>query len=166
MSSRASAGLMFFAGVQGPSSRTEPRGQGAELADHRAALRRVRELLPGREAHRELGHRPFLSQAGQHELPPQKVLKLGRVECRQVLLGPAQEAGEAVGEADARVAVPGRQHRRLREPVALLVVYRGAELFRRGVDSGLVLRGGGTARVAQPGYVQVAKQGPQCLGRG
>ncbi len=80
MSSPAPAGLMFFAGVQDPSFRAEPRGQGAELADHRAALRRVRELLPGREAHRELGIRPVMSQAGQRELPLQKVLKLGRVD--------------------------------------------------------------------------------------
>ena len=89
-----------------------------------------------------------MSQAGQHELPLQKVLKPGRVECRQIPVDPLQEAGETVGEADARVAVPGGQHRRLRDPVAFLVGYRGAELLRRGVDSGLVLYGGGTARVA------------------
>jgi hypothetical protein len=66
---------------------------------------------------------------------------------------PRQEAGEVVGKADARVAVHGGQHRRLRGSVAFLVGYRGVELFRRGVDSGLVLRGGGTARIAQPGCV-------------
>jgi hypothetical protein len=42
----------------------------------------------------------------------------------------------------ARVAVPGGWHRRLRETVAFLVGYHGVELFRRGVDSGLVLYGG------------------------
>ena len=136
---RASAGLMFSRGASTrPSGRATRPGRGTGRPPCWAPPRAV---PPGpQEAHRELGIRPVMSQAGQHELPlaegPQA---RPRRMPGSVPVDPLQEAGETVGEADARVAVPGGQRHRLRDPVAFLVGYRGSELLRRGVDSGLVL---------------------------
>src|SRR6266536_2745942 len=154
ISSRASAGLMF------PAAAAKPFRERTELRDYLAASGRRGEVLRGRQAHRKLGEFPLLTRSGPAELAlehtPQQIL----IEHHPAFPDIIQEGGQRRGIADVHAAVPGGHRHRLRHPVPLPVADRVSELFRSGVDGGLILLDGGAARVAQPVSVQVAQQGP------
>jgi hypothetical protein len=151
---------MFPAGVSARPPRAEPFRERTELPGNLAASGRRGEFLRGRQAHRKLGEFALLTRSGPAELPLEHTPEQILIEHHPAFPDIIQEGGQRRGIADVHAAVPGGHRHRLRHPVPLPVTERVSELFRSGVDGGLILPDGGAARVAQPVSVQVAQQGP------